>query len=598
MKPLLALLEEVEAFYGSIGGIVGYHAQMLKLIKGDEASNASEYSAPQGIDLCDETPEVKEAIRWGLEALPYMAEIYPIGGAGDRLGLHDEQTGEPLPACVLRFGGVSLLHGLIRDLQAREHLYEELFGEKVITPIALMTSVEKKNHERVLEILERNRWFGRPKESFKIFTQGMVPVLTKEGNWCMCAPLELVTKPGGHGVLWRQMQHEGVFDWLAEQGRTKALIRQINNPAAGLDHMLLSFAGIGAHGDYDFGFAACHRRVGSAEGTNVLFHRGSSWGLTNIEYTEFAKHGLVDEGDEYSLYPANTNVLFADLKAVEAVIEKVPLPGMLINMKKTMPFIDADGKRSEELAGRLETMMQNIADYFTGDDPDDLPSFLTFNKRSKTISVTKNTYRGEKLRETPPGCYFTMLRNWQELFGERCGMELAPIPSEEEYVKGSIPYHINFHPRLGPLWSIIAQKVRGGRVAEGAELQLNIAQVDLVDLDLDGSLRIMGRDGTCRMKGCKVRNAGLGENPLDAYWHHQVDRDESLLVDIHPGGEFVAENVTFEGNFHIEVFPEQRVVARQEGDNVILEKTKISEPSWNWEYTLSSEGDIVLNSSA
>jgi len=46
-----------------------------------------------------------------------MAEIYPLGGAGDRLGLVDEETGECLPVAMLPYCGRTLLEGLIRDLQ-------------------------------------------------------------------------------------------------------------------------------------------------------------------------------------------------------------------------------------------------------------------------------------------------------------------------------------------------------------------------------------------------------------------------------------------------------------------------------------------------
>lgn len=48
-----------------------------------------------------------------------MAEMYPLGGAGDRLGLVDAVTGEPLPVAMLQYCGRTLLEGLIRDLQVR-----------------------------------------------------------------------------------------------------------------------------------------------------------------------------------------------------------------------------------------------------------------------------------------------------------------------------------------------------------------------------------------------------------------------------------------------------------------------------------------------
>lgn len=52
-------------------------------------------------------------------------------GAGDRLGLECEDTGECLPAAMLPYSGRTMLESLLRDLQAREHLYYRLTGRQV-----------------------------------------------------------------------------------------------------------------------------------------------------------------------------------------------------------------------------------------------------------------------------------------------------------------------------------------------------------------------------------------------------------------------------------------------------------------------------------
>lgn len=62
----------------------------------------------------------------------------------------------------------------------------------------------------------------------------------------------------------------GVFDWLQQQGRVAALIRQISNPMAGVDTTLLALAGTGFSARRAFGFMSCERVVGAAEGMNVL----------------------------------------------------------------------------------------------------------------------------------------------------------------------------------------------------------------------------------------------------------------------------------------------------------------------------------------
>ncbi len=139
-------------------------------------------------------------------------------------------------------------------------------------------------------------------------------------------------KPGGHGVIWKLAREEGVFDWLLAWGRKKALVRQINNPVANTDHGLFAFTGIGCFQDKAFGFASCPRQVRAAEGINILVEKeeenGYGYVLTNIEYCDFKRLGIADKpaepGSSYSLFPSNTNILFADLSAVLAAVRKMP----------------------------------------------------------------------------------------------------------------------------------------------------------------------------------------------------------------------------------------------------------------------------------
>ena len=108
-----------------------------------------------------------------------------------------------------------------------------------------MTSHEKNNHSHIVEICEQCSWFGRPKEAFRFFTQPLVPAVNGKGDWCLFGPFKPLFKPGGHGAIWKLSRDLGVFKWLEELGRTKALIRQINNPLAGIDYGLLAFVGYG-----------------------------------------------------------------------------------------------------------------------------------------------------------------------------------------------------------------------------------------------------------------------------------------------------------------------------------------------------------------
>ncbi len=250
LQRLAEQLVPVESFYDAIGGIVGYHVMALRLIQGEDLSpfstkNDVRYIQPPHINLQEATEEVFGAVRDALKMMPSFSEIYVVGGAGDRFDLRDNTTGEPLPVARLRFLGRTLLEGLIRDLQAREYLRYKLFGDQIITPIAMMTSSEKDNDQHIRSICQDHDWFGRPKNMIHLFPQPTTPVVTETGDWSLKGTLELTLKPGGHGMLWKLAEDKGVFDWLEQRGATKALIRQINNPVANTDYGLIAFLGFG-----------------------------------------------------------------------------------------------------------------------------------------------------------------------------------------------------------------------------------------------------------------------------------------------------------------------------------------------------------------
>jgi hypothetical protein len=125
---------------------------------------------------------------------------------------------------------------------------------------------------------------------------------------------------------------------------------------AAMDATLLALSGVGLRGSKRFGFASCERRVGAAEGMNVLKEvrtPSGEWryGVSNIEYTEFERMGICDvpvAGDSHrSQYPANTNVLYVDLGAAHRVAAsegRAALPGMIINLKKTVEYKDHLGR--------------------------------------------------------------------------------------------------------------------------------------------------------------------------------------------------------------------------------------------------------------
>eukprot|EP00898_Chlorokybus_atmophyticus_P005878 jgi/Chlat1/6291/Chrsp44S05785 len=663
---LATVLERMDSFYDCLGGIVGYQVAALELIQASaaeaqsttaaQATAAVNYKVPPGVDLSENRQYATKAAGWGIDALPRMAEIYPLGGAGDRLGLVDEVTGEALPVALLNYTGRSLLEGLIRDVQAREYLFYKLRGRQVITPIAIMTSEAKSNHQHVCALLEENRWFGRGRDAFKLFTQPMVPTIAADsGQWVAQGPLEPLLKPGGHGVIWKLARDEGVMDWFAAQGRQAAVVRQISNPMAGSDTTLLALSGIGRRFNRTFGFASCHRNVGNAEGVNVLVEKRTpdgSWqyGISNIEYTEFEKLGIpdtpVEPGSLRSRFPANTNVLYVNLAAVQKVLSSGgpedngshTLPGMIMNLKKTITFEDHLGNEQKVRGGRLECTMQNIADCMMQTFPQRLPAerhsldlntFLVYNERRRvTSSAKKKRAPGSlKMHQTPDGSFLDLMRNAHDLL-TRCNMQLPEMPSVERYLESGPPFIFLFNPALGPLWDIVEQKIRGGKLAFGAEVQLEIAELDMENVQVEGTLIVkagnvtghttLGRPlrsngldledtlrsrysenvGRCRLRNVVVKNAGIDwENQGNSYWQHRVHRTEALSIMLHGTSEFEAVDIELSGPHSFEVPHGYRM--RVVGDSssaggikcqmIPLPLRRSGEPrgTWRWQHTLA-----------
>ena len=647
---LVAVLGKVEMFYDMLGGVVGYQCTALELCleyaTGEPAMLHSgadchgvdcygvpgdvDFHVPPGVDLrASDGAFAATAARWGLEELPNMAEIYPLGGAGDRLGLVDAETGESLPAALLPYNGRPLIEGLVRDLTAREWLYYKLTGEHHKTPVAVMTSAAKGNHRRITALLKENNWFGRGEENYRLFEQPLVPVISMDGGrWVREGFSQMALKPGGHGAIWKLMHDDGVFDWLESRDRTGGIVRQITNPMAGTDTTLLSLSGVGIKGDKALGFASCERHVGASEGVNVLIEKKNAltdefvYGVSNIEYTDLDRLGVSDkangDGGTESAYPANTNVLYVGLKHIRDALvgsSRAAFPGMLINLTK--PVL-ANGTKG----GRLECSMQNIADALMRrsshrlgpEDFDNLPTFVLYTLRRRITSSAKKKRAPESmnLAQTPDGSFLDLLRNASDLL-KRCNVAHPPPDDQplEEYLSDGPEFIYSALPSIGPLWDVVEQKLQGGEIKKGSEVRLEIAEIEWRDVSVQGSLFVESSSpfgttsaesvcfdesacGRCRLNNVVVSNAGIDwSEASNVYWSNFITRRERCSIVVEGNGEFDAKDVALEGDVRYVVPTGKRLMLRPDGAGGVQETwSDISMPSWRWKYTFGDDDRV------
>ena len=676
IRPLVQTLRNVETFYDMLGGVVGYQFAALELIHEQfggpppsfmsaVATDGDEVEAPRAVTETIDMhrpvgPDLREdggafaarAAMWGLEELPRLAEVYPLGGAGDRLGLVDEMTGESLPAALLSYNGRTLIEGLIRDLTAREWLYYKMFGHQHVTPVAVMTSAAKGNHRRISALMSQKNFFGRGENSFRLFEQPLVPVVTtRGGQWVTEGgdDLSVALKPGGHGAIWKLMHDQGVFTWLEAKGRKGATVRQITNPMAGTDTTILALAGVGAREDKALGFASCERHLGASEGVNVLVERRSrdegtgdveySYGISNVEYTVLEQHGIddtpVDEGSDESAFPANTNVLYIGLSKIREGLLSSPrgaFPGMLVNLSK--PAM-TDGTKG----GRLETSMQNIADVLlqrskgTPLDPSrwgDLPTFVLYTLRRRITSSAKKKRNPDQsppnLAQTPDGSFLDLVKNAADLL-DRCGVSHPPpqTGTVEDYLANGPGFIFCANPAIGPLWQVTEQKIARGSIGERSEVRLEIAEIEWADVHVTGSLLVEATSplgaarqtpsgapalvfdehecGRCRLRDVTVSNAGVDWHADGTtIWSAQLTRKECCEIRLEGDGEFDAKGVTIEGDARYVVPAGWRLQLRPSRDDpgAIVERwTNLAAipgggPTWNWTYEGGAGGDVRL----
>lgn len=600
----LPYLKLVHDFFRQWEGLIGYQEIILSsLVLHEESADKHLLQAP-GLDITHESPDLYAAIFEGLVAQKKAAELWPVGGAGDRLGLIDSYSGEPLPAALLSFCGYNLLEGLVRDLFAREWLYYKVSGRQLTTPVGLMTSLEKNNHNHIIRLFEGSSFYGRPKESLRCFMQPLVPVIDKDGNWQYDDSGYLKMKPGGHGVIWKLAEDHHILSWFKENERQVLLVRQINNPIAATDYGLIALLGYGASQQKKFGFLSCQRAVGSAEGMNILIEKELegqfSYAISNVEYTEFAKFGLQDmpesPNSSYSIYPSNTNILFASIDAIEEAIKHDPLPGPLLNFKGDPPL------------ARLETMMQNIADEIcvanqaklsSSDLAKSLPSFILYGERCKTISVTKNPVTlGKTIAETPLGALYDSFANMVELLREQCHFTMPAMPSREEFATRGASIAVILHPAIGPLWSVIAQKMRKGILHAHAEMILDLEAIDIENLSLRGSLMIYAQEplgfvdeqshivfgekrGRARLYNVTISNTSSVRS-LKEFMQRPLER-KGLVIILAGFSEIAVYDTHFTEEEEI-VVPHGYKLTINKGERRLEE---LREPSWQWHYAVS-----------
>lgn len=266
--------------------------------------------------------------------------------------------------------------------------------------------------------------------------------------------------------------------------------------------------------------------------------------------------------------------------------------------------------------------MQNIADDFMNTYnyrcskgiESELNTFIVYNERKRVTSSAKRKLKSgdRSLHQTPEGSLLDIMRNAHDLLSS-CSIDIPMVKDNSEYMHSGPPFLIFLHPALGPFWDIIRQKFVGGSVSKGSELQIEVAEFQWKDVELDGSLiiladNIMGstkknkngeqilhygsRCGRCRLQSVKVVNEGINwTSPNNVYWKHDVERSESVKIILHGNAEFEAKDVVLKGNHIFEVPDGHRMCIIKDRAGFVVKLDLIRDElmdsgTWHWKYSV------------
>jgi hypothetical protein len=260
------------------------------------------------------------------------------------------------------------------------------------------------------------------------------------------------------------------------------------------------------------------------------------------------------------------------------------------------------------MMARLESTMQNIADTFGETKRDSLATqktFITYNRREKTIATVKKRVSYPispySLEETPENCFYLQLKAARELLESYCEYELSEPYSLARHLEKAPDLLFLYHPALGPLYSVIRQKIKRGKIAPHSEIQLHLSDLALFDLSLNGSLQIYAENpighfteegrlvysektGRCLLRHVKIENEGIDWELSRPFWKNQLVRKQSLEIILEGCSEFAAIGVHFAGNHRFIVPDGQRMEVSQKNGLLCVEMSAVPAASlWRYE---------------
>lgn len=146
----------------------------------------------------------------GLDALSNneVAIILMAGGQGTRLGSKDPKGCFDIKLSNFK----SLFEIQLTSVLNLQNKIFKLYQKRIDIPFYIMTSPA--THAKTLDFLRENQWFGLKESQFKLFSQGTLPALSKDGSMLLLSENKsnYIWSPDGNGGLYKALKDNGILE--------------------------------------------------------------------------------------------------------------------------------------------------------------------------------------------------------------------------------------------------------------------------------------------------------------------------------------------------------------------------------------------------
>ena len=306
----------------------------------------------------------EEIIRSGKYAVVTMA-----GGQGTRLG----HTGPKGTFKLDVYGKGKYLFEILK-----ENLEEANKKYDTTIPWYIMTS--KENNKTTVEFLEKNNYFGYPKDAVTIFTQSELPLVDTEGNLLISKDMKIKEASDGNGGTYSSLRASGALADMKDKGIKWVFI-------GGVDNALLKMADVTLLG------MAIDKNVQIASKSVVKANPHEKVGVfcrmnghpKVIEYAELPEK-MAEEVDDNGELKYGESHIMCNLYTIDAIEKASMEPLMYHSAFKKNSYIDENGNEvipTEPNSYKFESFIFDAFEFF-----DDIA--ILRGKREDDFAPVKN----------------------------------------------------------------------------------------------------------------------------------------------------------------------------------------------------------------